>query len=84
MNRPYAPQVGGNHYDKYKIEPIAALKDWLTAEEFRGYLRGCALKYQVRYRDKGGVEDLRKAQWFLKELELFEREFAELLEVQGA
>ena len=84
MSKTYPAQVGGTHYDKYKIEPIAALKDWLTTEEFRGYLRGCALKYQVRYRDKGGIEDLKKAQWFLKELEMFEREFAEVLEVQNA
>lgn len=84
MNKAFPAQVGGTHYDKYKIEPIAALKDWLSTEEFRGYLRGCALKYQVRYRDKGGVEDLRKAQWFLKEPELFEREFAEVPEVDGA
>lgn len=84
MSKSYPAQVGGTHYDKYQIEPIAALKDWLTAEEFRGYLRGCALKYQVRYRDKGGIEDLKKAQWFLRELEQFEREFAEVLEVKHA
>ena len=54
----YPPQIGGNHYDKYRIEPIAALKDWLTPDEFRGFLRGNAIKYQIRYRDKGGAEDL--------------------------
>lgn len=64
----YPPQIGGNHYNKYQIQPIAALKDWLSEEEYRGYLRGNAIKYQVRYRDKGGAEDLRKAQWYLNEL----------------
>ena len=64
----YPPQIGGNHYDKYKTQPIAALQDWLTKEEYRGYLRGNAIKYQVRYRDKGGVQDLEKAQWYLTEL----------------
>lgn len=64
----YPPQIGGDHYDKYRIEPIAALKDWLTPDEFRGFLRGNAIKYQVRYRDKGGAEDLKKAQWYLAEL----------------
>ena len=64
----YPPQIGGNHYDKYRIEPIAALKDWLTPDEFRGFLRGNAIKYQTRYSDKGGAEDLRKAQWYLAEL----------------
>ena len=67
-NKDYPPQIGGNHYDKYQIKPIAALKDWLSEEEYRGYLRGNAIKYQIRYRDKGGAEDLRKAQWYLNEL----------------
>lgn len=64
----YPPQIGGNHYDKYQIKPIAALQDWLSEEEYRGYLRGNAIKYQIRYRDKGGAEDLKKAQWYLDEL----------------
>lgn len=25
-------------------------------------------KYQIRYRDKGGAEDLQKAKWYLNEL----------------
>lgn len=70
----FPAQVGGKHYDKYKIEPIAALKDWLSEEEYRGYLRGCAIKYQVRYRDKGGIEDLHKAQWFMEQLLVLEHE----------
>ena len=64
----YPPQIGGDHYDKYQIKPIAALQAWLSEEEYRGYLRGNAIKYQIRYRDKGGSEDLRKAQWYLAEL----------------
>lgn len=67
------PQVGGNHYDKYQIEPIEAMRDWLTPEEFRGFLRSSALYYQIRYRDKNGIEDLKKAQWFLNELVDFEQ-----------
>ena len=67
-NKDYPPQIGGNHYDKYQIKPIAALKDWLSEEEYRGYLRGNAIKYQIRYRDKGGAEDLQKAKWYLNEL----------------
>lgn len=67
-NKDYPPQIGVNHYNKYQIQPIAALKDCLSEEEYRGYLRGNAIKYQVRYRDKGGMEDLRKAQWYLDEL----------------
>ena len=76
VNEQFAKQIGGNHYDKYTIEPIEALKSWLSPDEFRGFLRGSALKYQVRYRDKHGIEDLKKAQWFLNALIEFERHSA--------
>lgn len=75
-----SPQVGGTHYDKYDIQPVTALRDWLTPEEYRGWLRGNALKYQVRYRDKNGIEDLKKAQWFVDELTRFEKEQAGALD----
>lgn len=76
MTQQFDKQVGGDHYDRYSIEPIAALKAWLSPDEFRGFLRGNAIKYQVRYRDKHGVQDLEKAQWFLKALADFEQEQA--------
>jgi hypothetical protein len=40
----------------------------LTQDEFRGYLRGNVFKYQWRFREKGGVEDLCKARWYLDRL----------------
>jgi hypothetical protein len=40
----------------------------LTQDEFRGYLRGNVFKYKWRFREKGGVEDLRKARWYLDRL----------------
>lgn len=30
-----------------------------------GYIEGCAVKYVSRWRQKGGVEDLKKARHFL-------------------
>ncbi|MGP4950716.1 DUF3310 domain-containing protein [Psychrobacter sp. T6-1] len=66
-------QVGGDHYQQYEIEPIMAMRDWLNEDEFRGFLRSSALYYQIRYRDKNGIEDLKKAQWFLNELVGFEQ-----------
>lgn len=33
----------------------------LGREQFKGFLRGNALKYLIRYEQKGGIEDLKKA-----------------------
>ncbi len=32
------------------------------------YLEGNIIKYVTRYKDKGGLEDLRKAEWYLTRL----------------
>jgi len=61
-------QVGGDHYEKLEIQPWDALEEWMSHDEFCGYLRGSALTYMVRYRDKGGVEDLKKARHTLDRL----------------
>ena len=56
------------HYTQGGIECIEAIKASMTEEEFRGYLKGCQMKYMWRYRLKGGVEDLKKARWYLDRL----------------
>lgn len=56
------------HYTAGAVECIDAIKSSMTPEEFRGYLKGCQLKYIWRYRLKGGVEDLKKAGWYLERL----------------
>ncbi len=61
-------QVGGDHYAKHKIQPWDAMQDWMTPEQFSGFLRGSVFKYLARYRDKGGLEDLRKARHVLDKL----------------
>lgn len=57
-----------SHYTGGDIECIDAIRSALTPEQFEGYLRGNILKYLWRYPDKNGVEDLRKAQWYLNRL----------------
>ena len=32
------------------------------------YLEGNIIKYVTRYKDKGGLEDLKKAEWYLTRL----------------
>jgi hypothetical protein len=55
-----ASQVGGDHYSKLKIQPV----DYILANEI-GFCEGCVIKYVTRWKDKGGVEDLKKARHFL-------------------
>ena len=62
-------QVGGDHYKKLgDYQPWEVLRRWLTPEEFRGFLKGSAIKYLARERDKGGLQDIKKAAHFLEYL----------------
>ena len=56
------------HYGQGSIESIAYIEDTLTEEEYVGFLRGNISKYLHRWRYKNGVEDLKKAQWYLDKL----------------
>src|SRR5260370_39910677 len=49
-------QHGGDHYKNRAIQPW----DYVIANQM-GYLEGTIVKYITRYKDKGGVEDLKKA-----------------------
>ncbi len=57
---PWKQQEGGQHYKQFKIQPA----EFIHANTI-GYLEGCAIKYLCRHRDKGGLEDLRKAQHYI-------------------
>lgn len=49
-------------------DSMDALAKILGPEEFKGFLRGNALKYMIRYKLKGGIEDLKKAMDYVKRL----------------
>lgn len=68
MIKASALQVGGSHYVDKTVQPWDAMQAWMSREEFEGFLRGNAIKYLARWRDKGGVEDLRKARHYLDKL----------------
>lgn len=61
-----------SHYTSCVIECIDCIKAAL-GENFMGFLIGNVIKCAYRYKDKNGVEDLKKARWYLdravKELE---------------
>lgn len=54
-----------SHYTTGKIETIEYIEDKLTLEMLEGYFIGNIIKYVSRYRHKNGVEDLKKARWYL-------------------
>lgn len=54
-----------SHYTSSSIECIDAIRAALTPEEWRGYIKGNAIKYCWRERLKGGDQDLAKAVWYL-------------------
>lgn len=56
------------HYCKGGIECIDAIRASMSAEAFRGFLKGNIMKYVFRYEVKNGIEDLKKAQWYLNRL----------------
>ena len=56
------------HYGQGTIECIKYIEDFLSNDEYTGYLRGNIAKYLHRWRYKNGVEDLKKAQWYLEAL----------------
>jgi len=56
------------HYNSGNIECIDAIQESMSSEAFRGYLKGNIQKYIWRYENKKGVEDLKKAQWYLNKL----------------
>ena len=69
MNRGHAPASTVNHpqhYNQGGIECIDAIKSAISAlngEE--AFDTGNAIKYLWRWKEKGGVDDLKKAKWYI-------------------
>jgi ssDNA-binding Zn-finger/Zn-ribbon topoisomerase 1 len=55
--------IGGDHYKKQKIQHW----DYILANAIP-YMEAQIIKYVSRWRDKGGIEDLKKARHFLDKL----------------
>lgn len=60
--------INPQHYKTGSIECIDALEASSTQEEFTGYLKLTAMAYLWRERDKGCVEDIEKANWYMDRL----------------
>ena len=56
-------QVAGNHYKDMPIQPV----EFIHANAL-GYFEGNVVKYESRWRSKGGIQDLQKARHYLDKL----------------
>ena len=56
-------QEGGDHYQNKAIQPW----DYIISNNI-GYLEGNVIKYVSRYKEKHGLEDLKKARHYLDKL----------------
>ena len=70
MKNPYDKQIGGTHYQKFKIQP----SEFVIENELL-YPEGCVIKYILRHRLKGKKEDLKKAIHFIEMI--IERDYPE-------
>ena len=57
----YKKQVGGNHYKNYKIQPV----EFIIKNNI-GFVEGNIIKYILRFKEKGGAEDLEKAKHYIE------------------
>lgn len=56
MGKALGRQVGGNHYQGMAPQPVEVFVRWAIP-----YCEANAIKYLIRWRDKGGIQDLEKA-----------------------
>jgi len=68
--KPYDKQIGGSHYQKFKIQPSK-----FVIENELLYPEGCVIKYILRHRLKGKKQDLEKAIHFIEMI--IERDYSE-------
>jgi hypothetical protein len=57
----FKKQVGGNHYKNYKIQPV----EFIIKNNI-GFVEGNIIKYILRFKEKGGVQDLLKAKHYIE------------------
>jgi len=61
-------QVGGTHYSKYSIQPI----EFITKNNIP-FIEGNVIKYLLRWREKGGIQDIDKCIHYLELLKDLEK-----------
>ena len=59
--KPSEKQVSGSHYKNYKIQPV----EFIIKNNI-GFVEGNIIKYILRFKEKGGVQDLLKAKHYIE------------------
>ena len=59
------PVNSPTHYQTGLIETIDSIKNILGHDKFQAYCTGNVIKYLSRYREKNGLEDLKKAETYV-------------------
>ena len=55
-----------NYYTQRSMEAIEIIECCIEGDDpIQAYLKSNIIKYLLRYKDKNGVEDLKKARWYL-------------------
>lgn len=62
MNNTHSPA----HYTQGYLEVIYVIEQTLGPEGFKAFCLGNWIKYKSRYKNKGGEEDLKKAEKYLE------------------
>lgn len=66
---PLSDPINPTHYRQGGIEAIDGIAAACTGlEGLEAFCTGNAIKYLWRWKRKGGVEDLRKARWYIDRL----------------
>ena len=65
-----------SHYETGKFECIDVMEEALGRDVVKGFCIGNAFKYLYRAKRKNGIEDLKKAQWYLNRVISMEDEDA--------
>lgn len=60
-------QEGGNHYKRYAIQPTEFIH-----RNGLDFIQGNVIKYVMRYKEKNGLQDLKKARHYIDLLIEFE------------
>jgi hypothetical protein len=60
IEKPTSSQIGGDHYKNKAIQPI----DYIIANKM-DFCSGNVIKYITRFKEKNGVEDLKKAKHYI-------------------
>lgn len=61
-------QQGGTHYADRNLTPWQIIDADFNLEQRRGFYWGNILKYVLRYHDKDGIKDLKKARHYIDKL----------------